>query len=104
MYALSQPQFLYLTTVGWKTGRAHQIEIWFVEHSGKYYVVSEHYERSHWVRNILRNPQVEFRVGDKAFHGTARPVEPGSELAGAVSKLMDAKYRWSQGLIVELAP
>jgi hypothetical protein len=26
-----QPQLLYLTTIGWKTGKQHRIEIWFVE-------------------------------------------------------------------------
>ncbi|MGI0018961.1 MAG: nitroreductase/quinone reductase family protein [Nitrososphaera sp.] len=101
---MSQPQFLYLATTGWKTGRQHRIEIWFVEYNGRYYIVSEHPERAHWVQNIAHSPQVSFSVGDRTFQGTARPVEPGSELAAAVSKLMDAKYRWSQGLIVELAP
>jgi hypothetical protein len=66
--------------------------------------VSEHPERAHWVKNITHNPQVSFSVGGRTFQGTARPVEPGSELTAAVSKLMDEKYRWSQGLIVELAP
>jgi deazaflavin-dependent oxidoreductase (nitroreductase family) len=101
---MSQPQFLYLATTGWKTGRQHRIEIWFVEYNGRYYIVSEHPERAHWVKNITHNPQVSFSVGGRTFQGTAQPVEPGSELAAAVSKLMDEKYRWSQGLIVELAP
>ena len=39
---MSQLQFLYLATTGWKTGRQHRIEIWFVEYSGRYYIVSEH--------------------------------------------------------------
>jgi deazaflavin-dependent oxidoreductase (nitroreductase family) len=98
------PQFLYLATTGWKTGRQHRIEIWFVEYDGRYYIVSEHPERAHWVQNIAHSPQVSFSVGEKEFNGTARTVEPGSELAAAVSKLMDEKYRGSQGLIVELAP
>ncbi len=38
----SQLQFLYLTTKGWKTGKVHEIEIWFVEQNEKYYVLSEH--------------------------------------------------------------
>lgn len=29
-------QFLYLDIGGWKTGRRHRIEIWFVEYGGKY--------------------------------------------------------------------
>jgi len=102
----TEPQYLYLTTRGWKTGRDHTIEIWFVAHGGRYYMVSEHRERSHWVQNIRREPEVAFRVGDRRFIGRGRVVDPAAEpeLAGAVAALMDAKYEWSDGLIVELEP
>ena len=40
---LNQPDFLYLTTIGWKTGKHHKIEIWFVEYNKRYYVISEHW-------------------------------------------------------------
>jgi hypothetical protein len=96
-----QPQFLYLTTTGWKTGREHKIEIWFVEYGGRYYIVSERREQAHWVQNALCNKQVSFSVGDKSFDGSARAIGQ-SELATTVSSLMDAKYGWSQGLIMEL--
>jgi len=101
-----EPQYLYLTTRGWKTGRDHTIEIWFVAHLGRYYLVSEHRERSHWVQNIRRTPQVAVRVDDHTFSGLGRVIDPAAEpaLAQAVSALMDAKYEWSDGLIVELAP
>lgn len=102
----SQPQFLYLDTRGWKTGKMHRIEIWFVELDGRYYVMSEHRERSHWVQNITHDPKISFSVYDKEFKGTARTVqrehEPG--LARQVAELMSAKYRWDDGLIVELRP
>lgn len=103
---LSQPQFLYLTTRGWKTGRPHRIEIWFVELAGKYFIVSERMEQSHWVQNVVHYSQVSFSVGDRKFGGSARLVKSNQEpaLAREVSKLMDAKYGWSQGLIVELTP
>ena len=103
-HGLSQPEFLYLTTKGWKTGRQHKIEIWFVELEGRYYIVSEHGERSHWVQNIVHEPRVSFSVGGREFQGKARVVSPDKEpaLAKKVSELMDAKYGWSQGLIVEL--
>lgn len=102
----NQPQFLYLATSGWKTGRRHQIEIWFVEHGGRYYAMSEHKERSHWVQNIAHNPRVSFSVGGRKFEGTARAIrhEEEPELAREVAGLMDSKYRWDGGLIVELKP
>jgi deazaflavin-dependent oxidoreductase (nitroreductase family) len=99
-------QYLYLTTTGWKSGREHHIEIWYVFHAGRYYLVAETGERAHWVQNIRSNPAVTFRVGEASFTGTARAVDRTAEpeLAAAVAALMDAKYDWSDGLIVELAP
>ncbi len=101
-----EPQFLYLTTTGWKSGKAHEIEIWFVQHGGRYYLVSEHGERSHWVQNIQHNAALSFRVGEQKFQGKGRVVDRDKEpkLAADVSALMNAKYDWSDGLIVELAP
>lgn len=102
-------EYFYLTTVGRKSGKPHQIEIWFVEHDGCYYLVSEGRGRTDWVRNILTTPAVTFSVGSRdapQSEGTARPVDPAREpeLAAAVSALMEAAYDWSDGLIVEVKP
>ncbi|MGI0049218.1 MAG: nitroreductase/quinone reductase family protein [Nitrososphaera sp.] len=95
-------QFLYLDTTGWKTGRKHGIEIWFVQYLEKYYVMSEGKEHAHWVQNIVHNPKVSFSVGSRSFSGTAKVIAKGP-VAAEVKKLMKAKYGWDSGLIVELA-
>jgi len=97
-------QFLYLTTSGWKTGRQHKIEIWFVRYNGRYYIISERKDNAHWVRNIMHNSKVSFYIDNTTFEGVARIVnrEKESELAAEVSKLMNTKYGWSKGTIVEL--
>lgn len=102
-------QYLYLTTTGWKSGNRHEIEIWFVEHDGRYYLMSERRERSHWVQNIQRSPAVTLRLGTRdapLLHGTGRVVvaDAEPELAAAVAAKMLAKYNWDGGLIVELSP
>ena len=38
---------LYLTTTGWKSGRPHEIEIWYTEWEGRYYVVAERGGQAH---------------------------------------------------------
>jgi deazaflavin-dependent oxidoreductase (nitroreductase family) len=98
--------FLYLTTTGRRTGQPREIEIWFTERGGRFYIIAEHRERANWVRNIEANPRVHVRVGDRRFDATARIVddERESELAEAVKVLSDAKYGWSNGLIVEITP
>ena len=101
-----QPQFLYLTTKGWKTGRQHKIEIWFVSYADRYYILSERKEKAHWVQNTMHQPKIMFTVNSKSFVGTARPVDKLAEhkLTQHISSLMDTKYGWSDGLIVELTP
>lgn len=102
----SESAFLYLTTTGWKSGNPHEIEIWFTELDGRYYLVSEGGERAHWVQNLRHHPQVTFRVGRRSFQGKGRVVdaEGEPELQAAVSRLSTEKYEWGDGLIVELNP
>jgi len=105
--------FLYLTTIGRVSGRERQIEIWFVERDERYYVVAETREDAGWVKNLTKQPRVVFSVGPRsareavvaATQAVARVVRDAGEpeLAQAVKALMNAKYGWSDGLIVELA-
>jgi deazaflavin-dependent oxidoreductase (nitroreductase family) len=100
-----ESQFLYLTTKGWKTGKLHKIEIWFVKENKKYYVLSEHGMKSHWVQNILHDPRISFQVDGQIFNGYGRIIKDAVEkdLINRVSELMDKKYGWSDGLIMELS-
>ncbi|MBV9288723.1 MAG: nitroreductase family deazaflavin-dependent oxidoreductase [Hyphomicrobiales bacterium] len=97
--------YLYLTTTGRITGQPREIEIWFTEHGGRFFLVAER-ESANWVRNIESQPQVKVRVGDAELNAIARVVHDDREpqLASAVKALFDAKYGWSDGLIVELRP
>ncbi len=104
--------FLYLTTTGRKSGAPRQIEIWFVEYGGHHYIVSERREESQWVKNLHSCAQVYFSVGTRTAQETvlarspahARVVDAAAEpaLAKQVQALMETKYDWSNGLIVEL--
>ncbi|MCU0499355.1 MAG: nitroreductase/quinone reductase family protein [Anaerolineae bacterium] len=96
-------QYLYLTTIGWKSGKAHEIEIWYVAHAGCYYLCAEQRERAHWVQNLQRQPEIRFRVEDQTFDGLARIVTPDeTDLLTILAGLMQQKYGWNHGLFVEL--
>jgi deazaflavin-dependent oxidoreductase (nitroreductase family) len=101
-----KPEFLYLTTIGWKSGKSHEIEIWYVAHAGNYYLMADHRENAHWVRNLRQQPRIKVYVTGLHFSGTARVVDSVTEpaLAEAIAALMQQKYNWSDGLIVELVP
>lgn len=103
--AEEEPLFLYLTTRGRRSGAAREIEIWFTEQNGRYYVIAEHGTQAQWVRNILADPAVSFRVGKSRFSGRARVVDgkDDSHLREAVQQLSETKYGWGEGLVVELA-
>jgi deazaflavin-dependent oxidoreductase (nitroreductase family) len=100
------PQYLYLTTTGRRSGRPREIEIWFTQHGGRYYLVAEHRQRAQWVRNLMVTPSVRMRVGRRSLAARARVVDTKAEaeLARAVRKLSEEKYGWGNGLVVELDP
>jgi deazaflavin-dependent oxidoreductase (nitroreductase family) len=93
-------QFLYLTTIGWKSRIEHKIEIWFVGYKDRYYIMSELQKKADWVRNIMHNPRVSSTINNTKFKGTARIVEQDKEpeLTAEVSKLMNTKYGLNGGL------
>ena len=101
-----EPQYLYLTTIGRKTGSPREIEIWFISLNGRFYLIAEKREGAGWVQNLLNNPQARFRVGEHEFSGMGRLVDQAheNELWRQVSKEFDQKYGWSDGLLVELNP
>ena len=101
---INPSQFLYVTTVGWKSGKQHQIEIWFVEYNKRHYIISERRRHAHWVQNLIHNPKVSFAVNHDIFERTSQIVDQQKEpeLTAEVSRLMSTKYGWDEGLIVEL--
>jgi len=68
--------------------------------------LSELGEKADWVRNLIENANIQFSVGEETVDGIGRLVDSirESELVKQVSRLMQAKNGWSDGLIVELQP
>ena len=76
---LAHKEYCYLTTTGRVTGKRHEIEIWFSMENGVVFMLSGGRDRSDWVRNIRRNPDVTIRISDQVFDGRARVVEDVDE-------------------------
>ena len=98
--------FLYLTTTGRKSGEPREIEIWYAELGGRYYLISEQRERAQWVRNLLREPRVDVTVGGRSVRARARVLDEAADAAllREVRADFDRLYEWSDGLVVEVAP
>ncbi len=97
--------YLYLSTRGRRSGLPREIEIWFTQSDGRFYVIAE-YSTSHWVQNLRLYPKVQVRLTGKSFAANARVLSPETEpeLHRAVQDLSRKKYGWGEGLIVELTP
>jgi len=101
----NREQYLYLTTRGRKTGGPREIEIWFTELGGRYYVIAE-YSTSQWLQNLQACPDVRVRIAAADFSATARLITPDSDpaLHKSVQHASREKYGWGEGVIVELVP
>jgi deazaflavin-dependent oxidoreductase (nitroreductase family) len=88
--------FCYLTTIGRVSGRPHTIEIWFALQDRTLYLLSGGADRSDWVRNLIRHPEVTVRLGRRdapQLPGRARPVDPGSDEDDLARRLVTGKYQ-----------
>ncbi len=99
-----EPPYLYLTTIGRRSGLPREIEIWFTRRDGRFYLLAEHRERAHWVQNLLADPRVRWRVADVTLSGRAQVIDAAVEpaLHREVRTLSRKKYGWGDGLVVEL--
>ena len=94
--SLADEDFCYLTTVGRVSGRPHEIEIWFAMENQTLYMLSGGRDRSDWVKNLRRNPEVTVRLAGKHFEGRARLVEREEEDELA-RRLLIEKYERNPG-------
>jgi deazaflavin-dependent oxidoreductase (nitroreductase family) len=81
------------------TGQPHTIEIWFALDGKTLYMLSGGGDKSDWVKNLKRAPDVKVRLQHTHFSGQARVVEDRQEDALA-RRLVVAKYtpRYSDDL------
>ena len=106
-------EYCYLTTRGRVTGNPHEIEIWFVVHDGALFIMSGNLEKSDWVKNLLKEPNVSIRIAGQTFSAIAS-VDITSEERLIRNKMAD-KYKereadgslseWAQtALVVKFSP
>ena len=88
--------FCYLTTRGRRSGRPHEIEIWFVLAGDTFFLLSGGGEAADWVRNLRAEPAVTVRVGTTAWPGRARVLADDGEAAEARRLVFD-KYQPGYG-------
>jgi deazaflavin-dependent oxidoreductase (nitroreductase family) len=82
--SIAGERYAYLTTIGRRSGRPREIEIWFHLEGepgagGTLYMLAEGRGRANWVRNLRADPNVTVRIADQVLAGRARIVEDAEE-------------------------
>ena len=94
---LSKEEYCYLTTTGRKSGKPHEIEIWFGIQGNSLYLLSGGGDDSDWVRNLHANPNAAVRIAKQTFTGTARMVSEEKEELTARHMLAGKYQGWKEG-------
>lgn len=63
-----------IVTIGRRTGKPHEIEMWFGVMDGAMYLISGNGPTADWYMNMLANPKVTVKRG----RGAGRSREPGA--------------------------
>ena len=69
-----------------------------------YYIVAEKREAAHWVQNLRAQPAVHFHLSNETSRAAQARVPDDPGLIALIKAKMEAKYGWSDGLVVEIAP
>lgn len=89
--SLVKEEYCYLTTTGRKTGKPHEIEIWFCVYNDSIYLMSGGGEKADWVQNLIQTPVVTIRIAKETLTATARFDKDKAE-DDVVRKTLADKY------------
>ena len=79
-------QTLTLTHYGRKTGKPHEVTIWFVFDGEEFYIGTANVNRQ-WVRNVQKTPQIKLSIAGQTFEGTARFLADRTEHEQAMAAI-----------------
>lgn len=95
--SLADEEYAYLTTRGRRTGRPHTVELWFAPVGGAVWFIAGGGTSSDWVANLVADPAVTVRVGERTFAGRARTDPDDDGDAGVARRLLAARYQgWEE--------
>jgi deazaflavin-dependent oxidoreductase (nitroreductase family) len=91
-------EFAHLTTRGRRSGRPHTVELWFAPVGSAVWFIAGGGTSSDWVANLVAEPAVRVRVGERTFAGRARTEAGDAGGAGEARRLLAARYQgWEEG-------
>jgi deazaflavin-dependent oxidoreductase (nitroreductase family) len=88
-----------LTHYGRKTGKPHEVTIWFVLDGDRLHIGTANINRQ-WVRNVQKTSKIRLSIGTENFEGNARFLTDRAEHERAMAAIR-RKY-WIFRPIIEL--
>ena len=76
---------IVLETTGWRSGRSRRTPVLATALGDRLLVSTYRGRRSHWVQNLLRNPDIRYWTGDVSHAATACVVAPDVALPAGQS-------------------
>ena len=86
---------LEITTIGRKSGKPRTKPIWFVYDQETLYLQSGKDGKTHWYRNLQKNPQMKVKIGNLNLSGHAQFVADAAETQ-RVHDLFRSKYTFAR--------
>ncbi len=77
---------IVLETTGWRSGRPHRTPVLATALGGRLLVSTYRGRRSHWVQNLLRDPDLRYWTGGEPHAATACVVAPDVALPARQSE------------------
>ena len=72
---VAEKQTTRLTHAGRKTGKPHEVTIWFVLDGDRLYIGTANVNRQ-WVRNVQKTPKIKLSMGGESFSVSSLPDRP----------------------------
>ncbi len=111
--SVKDEKYIHLTTLGRKTGKPHEVELWFALGNGKLYLSHEG-EHTDWMKNVAKNEKVSAKIGSLKFDVLAKILKEGSSRDVGTRALYEKYYKpakkeviddwFSLSTVVELTP
>lgn len=92
---MADDDYCYVTTVGRRTGRPHEIEMWYARQGDTLYALAGGGRSADWVRNLEVHPHARVRVGADEYDAVGRVLDGFDDAAEAelAARLVFDKYQ-----------
>jgi deazaflavin-dependent oxidoreductase (nitroreductase family) len=99
LHPFSSKHTLSLTHYGRKSGKPHEVTIWFVFEGGRMYLATANVNRQ-WVKNVIKTPRVRLSIGGEDFDGEVRFINDRAERDTVLNKFRRKYWMYMPAFVI----